>query len=199
MFTGIITDVGRVAAVSGSADRRFTFETAYDMAAVDIGASIACGGVCLTVVDKSDGRFAVDVSQETLKVTNLGDWVEGTDVNLERSLKIGDELGGHIVTGHVDCLGTISRFEDVGDSIALEVGIPAEHRHLVAQKGSVTINGVSLTVNEVRDDADSCTFAINLIPHTQAVTSFRSSRQGDKVNVEFDILARYVARLQVRG
>lgn len=199
MFTGIVTDVGRVAAVSGSADKRFTLKTAFDTDSVDIGASIACGGVCLTVVDKAAGEFSVDVSQATLQVTNLGDWAAGTDVNLERSLKIGDELGGHIVTGHVDCLGEITRFDDVGESVALEITVPAEHGHLLAAKGSVTINGVSLTVNTVEDSADSCTFAINLIPHTRAVTSFRSSKLGDRVNVEFDILARYVSRLQARG
>lgn len=199
MFTGIVTDVGRVAAVDGAQDKRFTLETVFDMATVDIGASIACSGVCLTVVDKAEGRFTVDVSRESLRVTNLGDWQPGTEVNLERALKIGDELGGHIVTGHVDCLGDIEVFEDVGESILMKIAIPADHKHLVAEKGSVTINGVSLTVNAVEDSADKTVFAINLIPHTQAVTSFRTAKQGDSVNVEFDILARYVARLQQRG
>ncbi len=199
MFTGIITDVGRVTAVSGVADKVFTFQTAYDLSSVDIGASIACGGVCLTVVDKAGGEFSVDVTQETLSVTNLGDWVEGTEVNLERSLKVGDELGGHIVTGHIDCVASIVRFETVEGSIAVNVQVPKKFSHLVAEKGSVTVNGVSLTVNAILDNDSGAEFSINLIPHTQAVTSFRNSRLGDKVNVEFDILARYVARLQSKS
>jgi len=199
MFTGIITDVGRVAAVSGATDKVFTFRTAYDLSTVDIGASIACGGVCLTVVDKVDDEFSVDVSQETLNVTNLGNWVEGTEVNLERSLKVGDELGGHIVTGHVDCLASIVRFDRVEGSIAVNIQVPKKFSHLVAEKGSVTVNGVSLTVNAVLDNDSGAEFSINLIPHTQAVTSFRNCQLGDKVNVEFDILARYVARLQSKS
>ncbi|TNE60654.1 MAG: riboflavin synthase [Alphaproteobacteria bacterium] len=199
MFTGIVTDVGRVKAVEGDADRHVTIETAYDMARVDIGASIACEGVCLTVVDKGAGWFAADVSAETLKVTNLGAWTNGSLVNLERSLKLGDELGGHIVTGHVDCVGTIVRFDALGDSVVMDVAVPAALGRFVAQKGSITINGASLTVNAVADEGDQTRFSINLIPHTQAVTSFRASKAGDRVNVEFDILARYVARLQTRG
>ncbi|WP_286828534.1 MULTISPECIES: riboflavin synthase [Kordiimonas] len=199
MFTGIVTDVGRIRAVEGDADKRVTLETAFDMASVDIGASIACSGVCLTVVDKDTGWFAVDVSAETLKVTNLNGWAEGTEVNLERSLKLGDELGGHIVTGHVDCTGEIVRFDELGESVVMDIAIPSAHGAFVAQKGSVTIDGASLTVNSVADEGDVTRFSINLIPHTQAVTSFRNSKQGDTVNVEFDILARYVARLQSRG
>lgn len=199
MFTGIITDVGRVTAVSGSADKVVTLRTGYDLSSVDIGASIACAGVCLTVVDKTGNEFSVDVSQETLSVTNLGDWAADTEVNLERSLKIGDELGGHIVTGHVDCLGSIVRFEKVDDSIAMNIQVSEDFSHLVAQKGSVTINGASLTVNAVIDNENGAEFSINLIPHTQAVTSFRNNQLGDRVNVEFDILARYVARLQTKS
>lgn len=199
MFTGIVTDVGKIEAISGDTDLRYTFATSFDMQTVDIGASIACGGVCLTVVDKSVGHFSVDVSQETLKVTNLGTCRPGSEVNLERALKIGDELGGHIVTGHVDCLGLILSMNTVGDSVEMRVGIPAEYRHLVAQKGSITVDGTSLTVNTVTDGAQSTVFSINLIPHTQAVTSFRNSKAGDRVNIEFDILARYVARLQIKG
>lgn len=198
MFTGIVTDVGRVRSVEGDTDRRFVLETAYDMSTVEIGASIACEGVCLTVVDKSDGWFAVDVSAASLKVTNLSGWAAGTEINLERSLKLGDELGGHIVTGHVDCLGDITHFSEVGGSIDLRISIDNGHRHLIAPKGSITVNGVSLTVNAVEDHADRCEVFINLIPHTQAVTSFRNSKAGDAVNIEFDILARYVARLQNR-
>jgi len=199
MFTGIITDVGRVTAVSGVADKAFTFQTAYDLSSVDIGASIACGGVCLTVVDKSGAQFSVDVTQETLRVTNLGDWADGTEVNLERSLKVGDELGGHIVTGHIDCMGSIVRFDKIEGSIAVNIQIPHKFSHLVAEKGSVTVDGASLTVNAVLDNDTGTEFSINLIPHTQAVTSFRNSQLGDKVNVEFDILARYVARLQSKS
>ncbi len=199
MFTGIITDVGRITAVTGSGDKVVTLHTAYDLLSVDIGASISCAGVCLTVVDKNDSEFSVDVTQETFSVTSLGNWKAGTEVNLERSLKIGDELGGHIVTGHVDCMGTISRFEIIDDSIAMDVLVPANFAHLIAQKGSVTIDGASLTVNAVNDTENGTEFSINLIPHTQAVTSFRNNQCGDKVNVEFDILARYVARLQIKS
>lgn len=199
MFTGIVTDIGRVIAVKGEADKVVTLQTAYDLASIDIGASIACSGVCLTVVDKSDEKFSVDVSQETLSVTNLDNWQEGTEVNLERSLKVGDELGGHIVTGHVDCVGAITRFDQVDESVAMHIQIADKFSRLVAQKGSITIDGASLTVNSVVDNDLGAEFSINLIPHTQAITSFRNNKLGDKVNVEFDILARYVARLQVKG
>lgn len=199
MFTGIITDVGKVASVSGETDKRFVISTQFNMATVEIGASIACGGVCLTVVEKTADTFSVDVSQETLRVTSLGHWREGAEVNLERSLKLGDELGGHIVTGHVDCVGKIVVFDTVGDSVRMDIAIAGEHRHLVAAKGSVCIDGASLTVNSVVDGDDSCVFSINLIPHTQVVTSFRNNEQGDTVNIEFDVLARYVSRLQNQG
>jgi riboflavin synthase len=199
MFTGIVTDVGRIRSVEGAPDKRVVIETAFDMAGVEIGASIACAGVCLTVVDKDTGWFAVDVSAETLGVTTLGAWQEGTAVNLERSLKLGDEMGGHIVTGHVDCVGEIVLFEDRGQSVAMDVSVPKRLGGFVAQKGSVTVDGASLTVNAVADMADTTRFSINLIPHTQEVTSFRTAKAGDRVNVEFDILARYVSRLQDRG
>ena len=199
MFNGIVTDVGKISKVINNADRRFVISTAFNMDTVDIGASIACGGVCLTVVEKTPNSFSVDVSQESLRVTSLSDWAEGSEINLERSLKLGDELGGHIVTGHVDCVGQIAAFEAVGGSIKMDVSIPAEHRHLVAEKGSVCVDGASLTVNGVEDSDNECLFSINLIPHTQEVTSFRKSATGDKVNIEFDVLARYVARLQNQG
>jgi riboflavin synthase len=199
MFTGIVTDVGRIAATTGSFDLSVRIETRYDMSRVDIGASIACSGVCLTVVDKGDGWFQADVSAETLKVTSLGDWKVGTEINLERSLKVGDELGGHIVTGHVDCVGEIVRFDELGESVVMDIAVPHAMGAHVAKKGSVAIDGASLTVNDVADEGDVTRFSINLIPHTQAVTSFRNSKRGDRVNVEFDILARYVARLQDRG
>lgn len=199
MFTGIVTDVGEVTSVSGDSDLRFVISTGFDLKTVDIGASIACGGVCLTVVEKTTDSFSVDVSQETLRVTGLGTWEKGSQINLERSLKLGDELGGHIVTGHVDCLGQITKFDDIGQSIRMDIAIPANYRHLIAPKGSVCVDGASLTVNTVEDDDDKTHFSINLIPHTQAVTSFRNSKAGDAVNIEFDILARYVARLQDKG
>lgn len=196
MFTGIITDVGRVLRVTGDQDKQFVFSTSYDLSSVDIGASIACNGVCLTVVEKGDNYFGADVSAESIAVTTAGDWHVDSEINFERALKLGDELGGHIVTGHVDCVGEITTFETLGDSIKMNVTIDGEHRHLIAEKGSVTINGASLTVNDVIDADDTCEFSINLIPHTQSVTNFRSTRKGDRVNIEFDVLARYVSRLQ---
>ncbi|WP_308910006.1 riboflavin synthase [Pseudokordiimonas caeni] len=199
MFTGIVTDVGAVRALEKGGDLRVVIGTGYDLSDVAIGASIACGGVCLTVVDKGDDWFAADVSDETLRVTALGDWQVGSLINLERSLKLGDELGGHIVTGHVDCVGEIVRFEAVGGSIAMDIKVPARWGRYVAEKGSVAINGTSLTVNKVTDTADGTVIAINLIPHTQEVTSFRTAKADDRVNVEFDILARYVARLTERA
>jgi len=199
MFTGIITDVGKVASTERTLDTRVVIETSYDIATVAIGASICCNGVCLTVVDKADGWFAADVSDETLKVTAMGDWAAGTLVNLERSLKIGDELGGHIVTGHVDCVGRIVTFDTVAGSMLLKVEVPAELSGLVAKKGSICVDGTSLTVNDVEDGSDTSIVSINLVPHTWDNTRFRDSIVGDKVNIEFDVLARYVARLQVRG
>lgn len=196
MFTGIVSDVGKLIEVSGGKDKHFVFECSYDLSTVEIGASIACGGVCLTVVEKFEKQFAVDVSGETLSITSLSNWCVGTEVNLERSLKLGDELGGHIVTGHVDCLGVISTFEPTGESITLNIDLPVAHRHLVAKKGSITVDGASLTVNDVVDQSGCTTVSMNLIPHTQAVTSFRNSKVGDQVNIEFDILARYVSRLK---
>ncbi|WP_417461797.1 riboflavin synthase [Kordiimonas sp.] len=199
MFTGIVTDIGRITALEGEGDLSVTVATTYDMAKAQIGASIACAGVCLTVVDKGKGWFKADVSAETLKVTNLGDWQVGSEINLERSLKVGDELGGHIVTGHVDCVGEIVRFDEVGGSIVMDIAVPRSLGNFVAQKGSVAIDGASLTVNAVEDGGEATCFSINLIPHTQAVTSFRNSKSSDRVNVEFDILARYVSRLQDKG
>ena len=199
MFTGIVTDVGAVRSMEGNGDIRIAFNTCYDTSTVEIGASIACAGVCLTVVDKGKGWFSADVSRESLSVTNIGDWKAGTLVNLERSLKLGDELGGHIVTGHVDCVGHVTCFSSVEDSILLQVVIPKEFSGFVAQKGSVTVDGTSLTVNNVEDHSEGTTFSVNIIPHTQEVTSFRATKVGDKVNVEFDILARYVSRLQEKG
>lgn len=191
MFTGIVTDLGRVRAIEERGDRRFVFETGYDTAGIALGASIACSGACLTVVDKGSDWFAVDVSGETLAKTTLGGWQPGTPVNFERALKIGDELGGHLVTGHVDGLGTLVERRPEGGSTRLVFEAPAELARFIAAKGSVTLDGVSLTVNEVQGRR----FGINLIPHTLAVTSLGRADVGDRVNLEIDMLARYVARL----
>jgi riboflavin synthase len=194
MFTGIITDIGRVRSIKPRGDTRFEVETAYDTTTIEIGASIACSGACLTVVDKGDGWFAVDVSAETLAKTNLGDWREGTPINLERSLRLGDEVGGHIVLGHVDGVGTVASIEPEGDSLRYRFQVPQELSLFVAKKGSITINGVSLTVNEV----DGSSFGVNIIPHTQQMTTFGKMAPGDRINLEVDVLARYVARLNER-
>lgn len=195
MFTGIIIDIGRVRAVTPGGDTRFEIETAFDMDSVAIGASIACSGPCLTVVEKGPGWFAVEASAETMSRTTLGAWREGTRVNLERSLKIGDELGGHLVFGHVDGVAELIGRQPEGDSLRLTFRPPAELLPLVAAKGSVTLEGVSLTVNEVEGDR----FGVNLIPHTQTETTLGALSVGDRVNMEIDMLARYVARLMENG
>ena len=196
MFTGIITDVGRVASVSGSGDTRFEIETVYEPDSIDLGASIACSGVCLTVIEKGtrDDKhwFAVEASKETLDVTTAGDWQTGHSLNLERALKLGDELGGHIVSGHVDALAEIVNIRPEGDSQRFTFRAPKDIMRFVAPKGSITLDGTSLTVNEVEGD----TFGVNLISHTQSATSWGASRAGDRVNLEIDVLARYVARLK---
>jgi riboflavin synthase len=200
MFTGIITDIGRIAqrVDQGSAgDRLFLIETRYDVNAVDLGASIACNGCCLTVTDKGkDGRakgnwFTVEASQETLSKTTLGDWREGTRINLERSLRLGDELGGHLVYGHVDGVGRIVGRRPEGGSVRFTVEAPEAVAKYVASKGSVAIDGVSLTVNEVAANS----FGVNIIAHTQHETTFGGLEPGQAVNLEVDMLARYVARL----
>jgi riboflavin synthase len=196
MFTGIITDVGRVRSVEQRGDARFTVETAFNTATIDIGASIACSGVCLTVVDKGDDWFAVDVSQETLSRTALGDWKTGAAINLERSLKVGDELGGHIVSGHVDGVAEITAIHPEGGSQRFAFKVAKALSCYIASKGSVALNGVSLTVNEVEDLACGDTvFGVNIIPHTQAMTTFHFAKVGDRINLEVDVLARYVARM----
>ena len=191
MFTGIITDIGRVRQVEKRGDTRFVIDTSFDTAGIEIGASIACSGACLTVVERGEGWFAVDVSAETLAHTTLGDWQVGSAVNLERSLRLGDELGGHIVTGHVDATAEIVSLEPEGDSLRYVFRAPAEFKRYVASKGSVALDGVSLTVNEVEDDC----IGINIIPHTQSQTTFGEAQPGARVNLEIDVLARYVARL----
>ena len=196
MFTGIITDVGRVTSVSGSGDTRFEIETVYEPDSIDLGASIACSGVCLTVIDRGTRGdkhwFAVEASKETLDVTTAGNWQNGHSLNLERALKLGDELGGHIVSGHVDALAEIVNIRPEGDSQRFTFRAPKDIMRFVAPKGSITLDGTSLTVNEVDGD----TFGVNLISHTQSVTSWGTSRAGDRVNLEIDVLARYVARLK---
>jgi riboflavin synthase len=191
MFTGIITDRGTVRSVLRTGDSRLEFTTGYDTVSLAIGASVCCSGVCLTVIDKGQGWFGVSASQETLSRTTIGSWREGTPVNFERALKVGDELGGHLVWGHVDAVGTIVSAEDVGESRRFTFTCPRELMRLIATKGSITVDGVSLTINEVVDNR----FAINVIPHTLAVTTFGQADVGDQVNLEIDMIARYVARL----
>jgi len=191
MFTGIITDVGEVREVERRGDTRFRIATAYDTATIEIGASIACAGVCLTVVDRGADWFAADASAETLACTTLGGWRQGSRVNLERALRVGDELGGHIVSGHVDGVARIDSRSAEGDSIRLGFVLPPALARFVASKGAVTVDGVSLTVNEVAGNR----FGVNIIPHTQKMTTLGAAAVGGQVNVEIDVLARYVARL----
>jgi riboflavin synthase len=191
MFTGIITDIGKVVGVGKRGDARFEIATKYNLKTIDIGASICCSGCCLTVVEKGLGSFFVDVSAESLSRSTLKNWKEGTLVNLERSLKMGDELGGHLVSGHVDGVGEIVAVKPEGDSKRFSFRVPDALAPFIAAKGSIALDGTSLTVNEVSGD----TFGVNIIPHTQAVTSWGEVRIGDPVNVEIDMLARYVARL----
>jgi riboflavin synthase len=199
MFTGIITDIGTVRSVEQRGDLRLVIACGYEMAGVDLGASIACSGCCLTVVDKGPDWFAVDASGETVSKTARGMWSEGRKLNLERALKIGDELGGHIVTGHVDRVGEVVGICPEGDSHRVGISVAAELAPYIAAKGSITVDGVSLTVNEVKDQADGTAhFALNIIPHTWAVTSFADLATGQQVNLEIDVLARYLARMQQR-
>lgn len=192
MFTGIVTDIGTVIARETRGDTHFRIRTSYETTSIDIGASIACAGVCLTVVQKGADWFAVDVSAESLSRTTLGNWNDGTTINLERSLKVGDELGGHIVSGHVDGVGEVMATRNEGDSLRIDFRAPAALAGFIAEKGSITIDGASLTVNGV----DGAVFGVNLIPHTQQVTTLGKLKTGDRVNLEIDVLARYVARLQ---
>lgn len=191
MFTGIVTDVGRVRAMRDTdRDRRFEIETAFDLATLEIGASVSHAGCCLTLVDKGDGWFAVEVSGETLSLTTLAEWQAGQPVNLERAARLGDELGGHIVSGHVDGIGEVLSVAVEGGSHRVEIRAPRPLHRLIAAKGSITVDGVSLTVNAVDGDV----FGVNLIPHTWEVTTLGGLRAGSRVNLEIDMLARYVAR-----
>lgn len=193
MFTGIVTDIGRVRSVRQTdRDRRYEIETVWDTASIDLGASISHAGCCLTVTEKGEGWFAVEVSGETLSKTKLGDWAEDTRVNLERAAKLGDELGGHIVSGHVDGLGEVISITPEGGSHRIVIEAPAPLHRFIAPKGSITVDGVSLTVNGVQERR----FDLNIIPHTWDATTLGGLKVGDKVNLEIDMLARYLARWQ---
>ena len=191
MFTGIITDVGSVRAIAKDGDTRIEISTSYDTAGIDLGASICCSGACMTVVETGPDWYAVEASEETLSKTVLGSWQAGTPVNLERALKAGDELGGHIVSGHVDGTAVVESVETEGDSLRVTFRVPDNLQQYVAAKGSVTLDGVSLTVNDV----EGAVFGVNLIAHTQQMTTLGKLSVGSIVNVEIDMLARYVARL----
>ena len=196
MFTGIITDIGTVRSAEQRGDLRLTIGCAYDLAGVDLGASIACSGVCLTVVDKGADWFAVDVSAETASCTAAGRWREGARVNLERALCLGDELGGHLVTGHIDGVATVVGTCPEGASRKIDLGAPADLGPYIAIKGSITLDGVSLTVNDVRDADDGTThFAVNIIPHTAQHSTLGALQAGSQLNLEIDVLARYLKRM----
>ena len=196
MFTGIVTDVGTVRKAEQRGDLRLVIGTAYDMDTVDLGASVACSGVCLTVVDKGSDWFAVDVSAETISKTAGDRWREGAKLNLERALRLGDELGGHIVTGHVDAVAEIVGTCPEGDSTRIGVRVPAQLAPMIAPKGSITLDGVSLTVNDVRDAEDrTLHFSVNIIPHTAQETTLSDLKSGQQLNVEIDVLARYISRM----
>lgn len=193
MFTGIVTDIGRVRSVRQTErDRRYEIETAWDTSGIDLGASISHAGCCLTVTEKGPGWFAVEVSGETLSKTTLGDWREGHAVNLERAAKLGDELGGHIVSGHVDGLGRVVSVTPEGGSHRIDIEAPAPLHRYIAAKGSITVDGVSLTINAVEGQV----FGLNIIPHTWQATTLGGLKAGDAVNLEIDMLARYLARWQ---
>ena len=195
MFTGITTDVGTVRSAEQRGDLRLTIASGYDLGSVDLGSSIACSGVCFTVVDKGDDWFAVDVSGETLSRTARDLWREGSRLNLERSLRIGDELGGHLVSGHVDGVADVTEVRLEGGSTRITVRAPADLAPYLAPKGSITLDGVSLTVNEVRDDGGSAIFTVNIIPHTGEHTTFGEIAVGRQLNVEIDVIARYLERM----
>ena len=195
MFTGIVTDVGTVRSAEQRGDLRLTVETGYDTATIDLGASIACSGVCLTVVDKGADWFAVDVSGETVSRTVAGLWREGAQLNLERSLRLGDELGGHIVTGHVDAVAEVVDARPEGESVRMDMTVPVNLAPMIATKGSIALDGVSLTVNEIRESEEGALFAVNIIPHTSHHTTLRDLSPGRQLNVEVDVLARYIDRM----
>ncbi|MDT0682846.1 riboflavin synthase [Roseicyclus sp. F158] len=195
MFTGIVSDIGTITQLEARGDLRARIGTSYDTSDIDLGASIACDGCCLTVVTTGPDWFDVDVSAETVSKTNLGTWEAGGRINLERALRVGDELGGHIVSGHVDGVAEVIRMAPEGDSLRLTFRAPEELARFIAPKGSVTLNGTSLTVNEV----EGAEFGVNLIPHTREVTTWGRVAEGDLINLEIDTLARYVARMVEAG
>jgi riboflavin synthase len=195
MFTGIITSIGTVRSAEQRGDLRLTIGCDYDLNTVDLGASIACSGVCLTVVDKGLDWFAVDVSGESIARTAPGLWQEGARLNLERALRLGDELGGHLVTGHVDAVATVAEVVEDGGSLRVTIDLPRNLGRMIAAKGSVTLDGVSLTVNSVADRAEDTRFTVNLIPHTAQHTTFGTMLPGRRLNVEIDVLARYLNRM----
>ena len=191
MFTGIVTSIGRIAATENRGDLRVRVACDYDLGTVDLGASIACSGVCLTVVDKGADWFAVDVSGETQSRTPAATWLEGSALNLERSLRVGDEMGGHIVTGHIDGVGEVLSVTPEGGSLRIEIAAPDALAPYIAAKGSIALDGVSLTVNAV----EGSTFTVNIIPHTAAATTLETVPPGRHLNIEIDILARYLGRM----
>jgi riboflavin synthase len=191
MFTGIITDLGKVKSIDFGPTTRLAISTAYDTAAVALGASIACNGCCLSVVEKGPGWMAFEASGETLDKTTMSDWKVGHPINLERALKLGDELGGHLVSGHVDGVGRILSIKPDGGSLRMVIEAPASMARMIAPKGSIVVDGISLTVNEV----EGTRFGVNIIPITQTATNLGQAREGDRVNLEIDLIARYVARL----
>jgi len=196
VFTGIITDIGTVRSADQRGDLRLTIGCAYDLAGVNLGASISCSGTCLTVVDKGSDWFAVDVSAETVSRTAAGLWQAGARLNLERALRLGDELGGHLVTGHVDGVATVTAAAPEGDSLRIGASIPADLGPYIAVKGSITLDGVSLTVNDVRDGDDGTThFTVNIIPHTAQHSTLGAVGAGSQLNLEIDVLARYLKRM----
>ena len=198
MFTGIVTAIGTIRSSEMRGDLRVVVDSAYDSGSIAIGASIACSGACMTVVDKGTGWFAFDVSGESVAKTAAGMWGAGRRLNLERAMKIGDELGGHIVTGHIDGVGEVLGICPEGTSHRVGIKVPADIAPFIAPKGSVTVNGVSLTVNDVKDVDDSAHFSVNIIPHTWAVTTLGELAPGQQVNIEIDVLARYLARMRER-
>ena len=195
MFTGIITDVGEVVSAEQRGDLRLRVKTSYDLSTVDMGASIACSGVCLTVVDKGADWFAVDVSAETVSRTAGNMWREGARLNLERPLRMGDELGGHIVTGHVDGIGEVVEVDREGDSTRIGIRVDRSLAPAIAQKSSICLDGVSLTVNDVRDAYEGVHFSVNIIPHTAGETTLGGLTRGQQLNVEIDVIARYIHRM----
>jgi riboflavin synthase len=200
MFTGIVTDIGAVEATEKQGDLHVRVSTAYETAGIDLGASISCSGVCLTVVDKGAGWVAFDVSGETISRTAKGMWTSGRKLNLERALRLGDELGGHIVTGHVDGIGMVKSIAEIGGSHHIVILAGPELAPYIASKGSITVDGVSLTVNAVRDTDAGVEFDLNIIPHTASVTTFGALEAGQAVNLEIDVLARYLQRMEsLRG